>query len=242
MPHNCLVIVLFALSLAPARAADIEFVTQELPWAIVDRPYSPPPLAVRTSGACPLGGLGYAIVSGGLPDGMALSRLGYFSGTALKTGTFEFAVRVSNGCTWTTRHYVLTVTGAPILSVNPTKLSFGWKTGSTLPANQVLRVSATWPRFNYSVSSDAVWLKAAPEHGFTPRGSSAMAEDFVTVAVDPANLPPGKYSAAVTLSGWEALSAPVVNVELTISDGSSVAPVPTGKLSPTGSPTNASRP
>ncbi|MEQ1883619.1 MAG: hypothetical protein ABL967_01035 [Bryobacteraceae bacterium] len=200
-------------------AADIEFVTQELPWAIVDRPYGAPPLAVRTSGACPLGGVGYAVVAGNLPDGIELSRLGYFSGTPVRTGAFEFAVRVSNGCTWTARHYVLTVTGAPILSVNPVKLSFTWN-GAGAPKPQTLRVSATWPRFSYSVSSNAAWLRGIPEHGFTPRATSAMAEDFVAVSVDARDLRPGKYVGEFVVSGWEVTNAPVVYVELLVKESS----------------------
>lgn len=149
---------------------------------------------------------------------MELSRLGYFSGTPSRTGAFEFAVRVSNGCTWTARHYVLTVTGTPILIVNPANLTFQWKTSPRPPPAQILRVSATWPRFSYSVMSDASWVKAAPEHGFTPRRSSAMAEDFVTVTIDPAGLKPGKYKAEIMLSGWEVLSAPAVAVELTVTE------------------------
>lgn len=214
-------LVLCLLTVLPILcfAADIEFVTTELPWAVVDRPYSPPPLAARASGACPLGGVGFAVVSGGLPPGLDLSRLGYFSGTPLRTGTFEFAVRVSNGCTWTAHHFALTVTGAPILSISPTKISFRWKQGSPSPAAQVLRVSSTWPRQTYSVSSDAVWLRAIPEHGFTPRESSAMAEDFVSVSVDTKGLRAGKYSADLYVSGWEVVSAPVVHVELDVVDG-----------------------
>src|SRR5437868_6941240 len=59
--------------LAPMRAADIEFVTQEMPWAVLDKAYSPPPLEARTSGACPSGGISYAVISGVLPPGLELS-------------------------------------------------------------------------------------------------------------------------------------------------------------------------
>ncbi|MEQ1946186.1 MAG: putative Ig domain-containing protein [Bryobacteraceae bacterium] len=215
MSRAHLVLGLWLVLPIPLNAADIEFVTQELPWAIVDHPYNAPPFAVRTSGACPLGGVGYAVVAGKLPDGMELSRLGYFSGTPLKTGAFEFAVRVSNGCTWTARHFVLTVTGAPILTVSPARLSFV-SNGGEVPAAQKFRVSATWPRFSYSVSSNVEWLKGIPEHGFTPRAMSAMAEDFVSVSVDVKGLSAGKYFGELAVSGWEILSAPVVHVELVV--------------------------
>src|ERR1700722_15677488 len=70
------ILILFAL-LVPGRT-EIEFVTEDLPWAIAEKGYEAPPLEVRVSGSCPIGGGGYALVSGALPPGMQLSRLGYF--------------------------------------------------------------------------------------------------------------------------------------------------------------------
>jgi hypothetical protein len=208
----------------PVHAADIEFITQELPWAAVDRPYSPPPLQTRSSGACTSGGVGYTVVSGSLPPGVSLSSLGYFSGTPLRTGSWEFAVRVSNGCTWTARHFVLVVSGAPILTVEPRSVTFA--TGQTLL--QTLRVAATWPKLGYTVTSSAGWLKADPDHGFTPRQGSALAFDSVRLRVEPAGLKPGRYFATLTFTAWQALEAPVVSVELVIpEEGSDPAPVRT---------------
>jgi hypothetical protein len=137
--------VLFALTpftSTLARAADIEFVTQDLPWAIIDRPYSLGPLQVRSSGACPLGGVGYSVVGGVLPPGLEMSKLGYFSGSPVRTGVFPFAIRVSNGCTWVAQRFALTVTGAPIITVEPQRLAFtgsGEKLcGSPLPGRDFL--------------------------------------------------------------------------------------------------------
>src|SRR5215471_3275154 len=97
------------LLLAPALSQrfEIEFVTEELPWAVVDKGYSPPALEVRVSGMCPLGGVNYAVVSGALPPGVQLSRLGYFSGTPLHTGSFPVTIRATNGCSWTGRRFTL---------------------------------------------------------------------------------------------------------------------------------------
>ena len=75
MPWTLIVLSLFSV-LPPLDAADIEFVTPELPWAILHKGYAPPPLAARASGACPLGGISFAVVSGELPPGLHLSRLG----------------------------------------------------------------------------------------------------------------------------------------------------------------------
>jgi hypothetical protein len=206
-------ILLLAALLVPGLgwAADIEFVTQEIPWAIADKDYSPAPLESRASGACPLSGVGYAVVSGALPAGLRLSRLGYFSGTPKSTGSTDFTVRVSNGCAWAAKRFTLVVTGAPVLTVTPARLVFEQPGGA-----QVLHVSATWPQLAYQASSSAGWLKAAAERGFTPREGSAMAEDLVHVTIDGSQLKPGRYSATITFSAWQALNAPAVVVELTM--------------------------
>lgn len=196
--------------LGSATAADIEFVTEELPWAIADRPYSPPTLEVRSSGKCPLGGIGFTVVGGVLPPGLELSRLGYFSGTPVRTGDFGFGIRVSNGCTWTVKRFTLTVTGAPIITAAPEKLRF---VGA---GKKTLHVSATWPLLRYGATSSAPWLKVAPRFGFTPRPSSALTGDDVVVSVEPAALPPGHYVGTITFAAWQALEAPSVQVELEV--------------------------
>jgi Viral BACON domain len=204
-------VLCFVLAVArPLQAADIEFVTEELPWAIADKPYSPPPLEVRSSGKCPLGGVGFSVVGGELPPGLELSRLGYFSGTPLRTGDFGFGIRVSNGCTWTAKRFTLTVTGAPIITASPEQLRF---VGA---GEKTLHVSATWPLLRYAATSSADWLKVAPAHGFTPRPSSALAGDYVVVTADPSSLKPGHYSAKITFTAWQALEVPSVALELDV--------------------------
>ncbi len=227
-----LVLSTFVLA-SHATAADIEFVTENLPWAIADRPYSPPPLQSRGSGECLLDGVGYGIVSGVLPPGIQMSRLGYFSGTPARTGAWEIGVRVSNGCSWTARHFVLTVTGAPVLTATPDRLVFQAVSGGPLSPEETLHVSATWPRLNYMLTAIPVspaeparadWLKIQPEHGFTPRESSALTEDAVHVRADPSGLKPGRYSARIVISAWEALEARVIDVELTVTASASGIP------------------
>ena len=234
----CMVLALLVLGiigvLGPVRAADIEFVTQELPWAVIDKPYAPPVLEVRSSGACPLGGVGYSIVGGLLPPGVQLSRLGYFVGSPLRTDVFPFAIRVSNGCNWTARRFTLTVTGAPVITVLPQRLVFDGA------GEKLLRISATWPRLSYAANTSVEWVKVSPTQGFTPRESSALAEDRVTVAVDPGALKPGHYSATITISAWQALEAPTVPVELDVSKHG--AEHITEEPAPIGSPTSVSPP
>jgi hypothetical protein len=204
------------LVLGPLRAADVEFLTQELPWAVVDKSYAPPPLEVRTSGACTSGGISYAVVSGALPPGLQLSRLGYFSGVPLRTGSFEIAVRVATGCSWTTKHFTLISTGSPVLSATPTKLEFRGKSGDPGLLEQAVQISATWPKLAYGVQSSVDWLVALPERGFTPRESSALTSDTVHVRIDPVHLKPGRYQAVLVFSAWQAATLRIpVEVNIT---------------------------
>ena len=208
MPSICF--VLFTL-FVPLATNEIEFVTADLPWAIVEKGYQAPPLEVRVSGSCPIGGVGYAVVSGALPAGVQLSRLGYFSGAPLHTGEFAFTVRASDGCGWTGKQFKLVVTGAPVITVTPARISFDGET------EQQIRVSATWPRLAYRViAPDAAWLIATPEHGTTPREGSGMADDIVHLRVVTAGLKPGRYVGSLMVSSWEALQPVRVEVELIV--------------------------
>jgi putative Ig domain-containing protein len=208
------ILVLFAL-LVPGTT-EIEFVTADLPWAIAEKGYEAPPLEVRVSGSCPHGGVGYAVVSGELPPGIQLSRLGYFSGAPLHTGEFKFTIRASDGCGWAAKQFTLVVTGAPVITVTPMHVSFECRAGET-PPEQRVRVSATWPRLAYRLTpSNAAWLTATPDHGATPRQGSAMAYDFVHLRVDTVGIKPGHYSASIEVSSWQVLQPVRVEVELTI--------------------------
>lgn len=208
------ILLLFAL-FVPVTT-EIEFVTMDLPWAIAEKGYEAPPLEVRVSGSCPAGGVGYAVVSGALPPGIQLSRLGYFSGAPLHTGEFRFTVRASDGCGWAGKQFTLVVTGAPVIKVTPLRISFACKAGEA-PPEQQMRVSATWPRLAYRLTtSDAAWLIAVPEHGATPRQGSAMADDIVHLRIDLAGIKPGHYTASIAVSSWQVLQPVRVEIELTV--------------------------
>ena len=208
--------MLFGLLLTLAATTEIELVTVDLPWAVAEKGYEAPPLEVRVSGSCPIGGVGYAIVSGALPPGIQLSRLGYFSGAAVRTGEFTFTVRASDGCGWTAKQFKLMVTGAPVITATPEKISFECKAGENPPEQQI-HVAATWPRLAYRLTvSDAPWLSAIPEHGATPREGSAMTEDVVHLRVNTAGLKPDHYTATITVSSWQALQPVRVAVALTV--------------------------
>ncbi len=216
------ILVLFA-QLVPHRApvvpsvvtTEIEFVTADLPWAVAEKGYEASPLEVRVSGSCPIGGVGYA-VSGALPLGIQLSRMGYFSGAPVHTGEFKFTVRASDGCGSASKEFKLVVTGAPMLTVKPPRISFECKTGENPPEKEMY-VAGTWPRLAYRLTvANAGWLVATPEHGTTPRQGSALAHDVVHVRVDTVGLKPGHYTASITVSSWQALEPVRVEVELKV--------------------------
>ncbi len=208
--------ILVLLALMVHATTEIEFVTLDLPWAIAEKGYEAPPLEVRVSGLCPIGGVGYAVTSGALPPGLQLSRMGYFSGAPLHTGQFKFKVHASDGCGSADKEYTLVVTGAPVITVSPLRVAFSCKAEET-PVEQQLRVTATWPRLAYGLTtSSAPWLTAAPEHGATPREGAALAEDRVHLRVDSAGLKPGHYTASITVSSWQALQPVRIEVELTV--------------------------
>jgi hypothetical protein len=205
MPYSCLVLALLLVLSPAADGREIEFVTQQLPWAVIQRSYVTPPLEVRVSGMCPFGGVGYTLVGGALPPGVQLSRLGYFSGVPSRTGSFEFNVRVSNGCSWSAKRLTITVAEPPTIQVDPPRLIFD----ANSPPEQDIHVSAAWPKLPYQVSGNADWLKLKPEHGFAP-------DDVVHVRIDAPQFKPGHYAATLTFSAWQASGSPAVSVDLDV--------------------------
>ncbi len=202
-----------------ARGGDLEIAARDLPWAIVDRPYAPPPLEVLNGGRCPIGGLGFATISGTLPPGVRLSRAGYLAGTPTKVGSYWFAVRVANGCSKATRWMELVVTGAPILKVSPERVRFVADDGPLRP--QTVRVSASWPKVEYQVNVRVgkEWLKAIPKHGITPKPGDGLDADLLELVVDPKGLKAGFYRGEVVISAWNALDALVLKVEFVVGRG-----------------------
>ena len=201
-----LIVLELAWVLPPMWGADIEFVTQELPWAAIHRPYSPAPLESRSSGACPLGGISYAVVSGALPPGLQMSRLGYLPGVPSEMGAFEIAVRVSNGCTWTARHFVVVVTEPAVLAAGVQAIEFSGRGA----APQVVKLASTWPRLTYQATTNVSWLTASPGRGFFP--------DELTAQVNTRDLKPGRYEGEITVSAWQAVETLRIPVLLVVSD------------------------
>src|SRR5215471_11266427 len=83
--------------LLPGNGSAIDFSAPELPWAIVDHPYTTPALAIYGGARCP-GGDARFTAEGLLPPGLAITALGQITGVPRRNGTYSFRVRVSDAC------------------------------------------------------------------------------------------------------------------------------------------------
>ncbi len=211
--------LLLLIAAITLRANDLDLTTRELPWAIVDQLYSFGPLEVAGGGRCPVGGLGFAVISGSLPPAVRLSQAGYLSGTPARIGSYWFAVRVANGCSRATRWIELKVTGAPILQVSPDRIRFVADDGPLLP--QLVRVSSSWPNLEYqaTIRSGKEWLKASPRKGITPKSGDAFDADVLELVVDPKGLKVGFYRGEVVIAAWGAVEAQMLKVEFVVGRG-----------------------
>ena len=103
----------------------------------------------------------------------------------------------------------LTVTGGPMLAVNPPSLTFDVQSGLT-PTPQTLSLTSGPPvGFNISISPAAAsnWLSVTTFTALTPAS--------LNVAVNPTGLTPGAYNATVTISD-PSNSSPPVTVPVTV--------------------------
>src|SRR5436305_245335 len=91
-----------ALDLSPA----------EMPWAIVDEPYTPAPLIAYGAARCPAGDASFS-AQGPLPPGLSLSALGQITGVPLKIGVYRFAIRAADACSAASLLVTIVVMGAP---------------------------------------------------------------------------------------------------------------------------------
>jgi hypothetical protein len=225
--------VSLAAPLLLAAPGEVEMVTEDLPWAVVDRAYSPAPLDVRVTGRCPAGGVGFAIASGALPPGLKLSRLGYFSGVPTRTGLFGFTVRAENGCGSANRGFGLLVTDPPKLKIAPEQLAVTSKAGENL-TDTAIHLTANWPQLAYLVNvvygeGGSNWLSAVPEHGMTskesiPRRLADVPSDEIAVRFHASELKAGRYEAQVSVSAWQA--EPVALTVILTVEESAVDPHP----------------
>jgi hypothetical protein len=202
--------------LLPGSSFALDFSAPELPWAVVDQPYSPPSLVTYGAARCPAGDVSFR-VEGNLPPGLSMTALGQIAGTPGQIGVYQFLVRAADSCSAVTKPMTIVVTGAPILVVPATTLAFHHRRGGGPPTPQSLLVSSNWPDLPYFIERlDAPWLRAAARSGRTPKPGAAFESDRVEVSVEPGSLAPGTYEGRLRFWTREGSHAPVVAVRLVI--------------------------
>ena len=158
-------------------------------------------LAVGPLGGTTPGTVTVAIHPGGLAPGV---YQGSIQVSAPGGGNNPLAIPVS-----------LTVSGDPLLSVNPGSLAFGFQIGGSVPAIQNVSIASTGVPLGFSVTTatDAGgnWLAATPAAGATP--------GTLAVSVNPAGLAAGVYRGTVSISSGGPFGGPqTLRVTLTVSD------------------------
>jgi putative Ig domain-containing protein len=202
--------------LLPGSGSALDFSSPELPWAIIDRPYTPPALNVYGAARCPAGDASFT-AEGALPPGLGITALGQITGVPSKIGVYRFVVRAADACGATAKPVSVLVTGAPILVLRGDTLEFHYRRGGAIPAPQALLVNGTWPNRAYYIDwPDAVWLHAIPRAGRTPKLGAALESDRVEISVEPGSLAPGSYEAKLRFWTWQGANVPTARVRLVI--------------------------
>lgn len=209
-------VVLFCvITVAVVNGQHLNFSPRELPWAIVDQTYIPPPLTVLGAAKCLDGDTNFT--ADGLPPGLTITGTGQIEGVPQRTGTYRVAIRAANSCDTVVKPATLFVTGAPILLVSADTLEFHYRRGGPQPRAQTITVSGSWPNLDYSFGGkDAAWVRAAPRRGRTPRVDASVTADYVEVSVVPADLAPGTHETQMKVSTWLGVNAHTVTVRLVI--------------------------
>ena len=112
-----------------------------------------------------------------------------------------------------------TVATTPILSVNPTSLSFTGVQGGANPAASNINISNTGSgTLSYGITSDSSWLSAAPASGTAPQA--------VSVSANTSGLVANTYTGHLTVTAAGAQGSPAtVTVTLTVTNPPPPQPV-----------------
>jgi hypothetical protein len=139
------------------------------------------------------------------PQGLPL---GNYSGTVTITGATATPLTIS---------VTLAVANGPLLSVNPTLLSFMLEAGGSPPSAQSVSVTSDVPSSGVPLAASAStatggnWLAVSPAQSSTP-GTFA-------VSIKPVTLVPGVYTGSVVITSSTASNSPVtIPVTLTVPD------------------------
>jgi uncharacterized protein (TIGR03437 family) len=137
--------------------------------------------------------------------------------SGLAPGTYNGSITLTSASTANlqTVPVTLVVSNNPLLTISPPALSFGFQTGTAVPAPQTVSVNSTGAPLTYTLtattSSGGNWLAVTPNGGTTPSSFS--------VAVNPVGLAVGSYSGSITISANAAGNSPqTLSVTLVVSN------------------------
>lgn len=133
--------------------------------------------------------------------------------TGLTPGTYSATITVTaSGASNTPRTIPVTLTlnAAPVISRNPTALTFTATQGGTNPATQTVTITNSGTgTLNWTASDNAAWLSITPASG---TNSGAL-----TASVNTSGLTAGSYSGTITIAANGATNTPqTVTVNLTV--------------------------
>jgi hypothetical protein len=142
------------------------------------------------------------------------------------TGSFTVTVRATNiagdgvpgNADTTDQDFALVVyngnagnPNTPVISANPSSLSFSATVGGSNPASQSIGITnAGGGTLNFSASDDAPWLTVSPTSGTAPA--------TLTASVDITGLATGTFTGTITITATGATNSPLsIPVTLTVS-------------------------
>ena len=188
----------------------------ELPIGAINKAYDAPPFQLAGGAKCGNAEAGFRVIQGKLPNGLAISSRGVFTGVPRENGAFSLRIEGSNGCGRVQCDFTLEIQGSPILETNTRTLAWVWKTGGEQPEAKEFLVAGNWPGLPYRIDGAPKWLEVSMMLGTIPEKHSAFEADMVTVLARPEGLLPGRYAATLTVSAWGSSRSPKVFVELEV--------------------------
>ncbi len=162
-------------------------------------------LSVTPTGATTPATLQVSVAPAGLPPGTYNGTI-----TISSTGASNSPQSIS---------VALTVSAAPLLTVNQAALGFAYQPGGAMPGGQSVSVGSSGTALTFTASATTTsggnWLSVTPTSGTTPAS--------LGIFVNPAGLAAGTYFGNVTISSTGASNSPrSISVALTVSAASAL--------------------
>lgn len=172
-------------------------------------------------------GVGWLVVSSETSNVTPATLTVGVSPGALPAGTYSGQLSILvNGIQVVAVPISLTVSSAPLISFNPTSLTFTYQVGGANPASQLVTTASTGAVLNYtlfaSTSIGGNWLAAT---------GGITTPNPIAVTIDPTGLGPGTYNGLVTVTALSAGNSPQkIPVTLTVTNSPLVVASPNSMI------------